>query len=211
MGLRADIMNALSLRKKTAHVVWWVLLMFTSGAQAQQAAPGRAITQLAGDVYRFQNNQHYSVFMVTPEGVIATDPISLDAAQWLNNEIQRRFHVPVKYVIYSHDHQDHAAGAQGFPDATIVAHMNSVGPITAGNQGVELPDITFSSELILTLGGKQVHVYYLGISHSDNLVYMEFPAEKVLFAVDTVSVNRLPFDDFADTETQYCCLRLSSP
>jgi len=38
------------------------------------------------------------------------------------------------------------------------------------------------------------------VSHSDNLIYMEFPAEKILFAVDAVSVNRLPFEDFAGTD-----------
>ena len=29
-------------------------------------------------VYRFRNNFHFSVFLVTPEGVIATDPIHAD-------------------------------------------------------------------------------------------------------------------------------------
>ena len=32
----------------------------------------RAITHIAGDLYRFQNNFHFSVFLVTPEGVIAS-------------------------------------------------------------------------------------------------------------------------------------------
>ena len=53
-------------------------------AQAQaQDAPKREIVQISGDLYRFQNKFHYSVFLVTPEGVIATDPINADAAQWL--------------------------------------------------------------------------------------------------------------------------------
>ena len=180
-----------------------ITVLFSMTLQAQDAPVVRAITHLAGDVYRFQNNQHYSVFMVTPEGVIATDPISLEAARWLNNEIQQRFQQPVKYVVYSHDHADHASGAAGFPDATIVAHVNTLAPIAAGNQGVEAvatPDITFSSELTLRLGGSQVHMYYLGTNHSDNLVFMEFPAEKILFAVDAVSINRLPFEDFSGTD-----------
>ena len=40
----------------------------------------RAITHIAGDLYRFQNNFHYSVFLVTPDGVIVTDPINAEAA-----------------------------------------------------------------------------------------------------------------------------------
>ena len=51
-----------------------------AGAALAQQAPTREITQIAGDLYRFQNNFHYSVFLVTPEGVIATDPIDAEAA-----------------------------------------------------------------------------------------------------------------------------------
>ena len=55
----------------------------------------RAITHIAGDLYRFQNNSHYSVFLVTPDGVIATDPINAEAATWLKAEFAKRFNQPV--------------------------------------------------------------------------------------------------------------------
>jgi glyoxylase-like metal-dependent hydrolase (beta-lactamase superfamily II) len=177
-----------------------VLVLMIGAAGLQAAEPVRAITQLAGDVYRFQNDAHFSVFMVTPDGVIATDPISPDAAEWLNAEIQRRFNVPVKYVLYSHDHWDHAAGAAAFPDAIIVAHANAVPHIAASDQPIEAPDITFNSELEVKLGGKAVRLYYLGVSHSDNLVFMHFPDERILFGVDAIAVNRLPFQDMAGTD-----------
>ena len=177
-----------------------LVLVLGIGTAARAAEPVRAITQLAGDVYRFQNDAHFSVFMVTPEGVIATDPITPEAAQWLNAEIQRRFNLPVKYVIYSHDHWDHVSGAAAFPDATIVAHANAVPHIAASDQPIEAPDITFNSELEVKLGGKSVRLYYLGVSHSDNLVFMHFPEQRVLFGVDAISVNRLPFQDLAGTD-----------
>lgn len=177
-----------------------LLLIFFSNFANAASEPARSITHLAGDVYRFQNNAHFSVFMVTPEGVIATDPISPDAAEWLNNEIQARFNQPVKYVLYSHDHWDHVSGAAAFPDATIVAHANAVPFIEASDDPIELPDITFTNELVVKLGGKEVHLYYLGESHSNNLVYMVFPDAGVLFGVDAISVNRLPFQDMAGTD-----------
>ena len=34
----------------------------------------RAITHVAGDFRRLRNNLHLSLFLVTPEGVVATDP-----------------------------------------------------------------------------------------------------------------------------------------
>lgn len=88
----------------------------------QQAAE-REIIHVAGDLYRFRNNDHYSVFLVTPDGVIATDPINQPAAQWLKDEIASRFSQPVKYVIYSHHHGDHASGGSVFADtATFIGH-----------------------------------------------------------------------------------------
>ncbi len=90
--------------------------MAQRGQRAQVAE--RSITQVAGDLYRFRNNNHYSVFLVTPEGVIVTDPINADAARWLKGEIASRFGQPVKYVIYSHHHADHASGGDVFADTT---------------------------------------------------------------------------------------------
>ncbi len=81
-----------------------------AGTVSAQQAPKRAITKIAGDLYSFQNNAHVSVFLVTPAGVIATDPINADAATWLKAEIAKRFGQPIKYVIYSHDHADHSHG-----------------------------------------------------------------------------------------------------
>src|SRR5262245_21472506 len=77
-----------------------LLILLASWATAQ--APVREITQIAGEVYRFRNNNHYAVFAVTPQGIIATDPINAEAAQWLKAELQQRFAKPVKYLIYSH-------------------------------------------------------------------------------------------------------------
>ena len=97
-----------------------VTMLVASAAFAQDAK--REISNISGDLYRFKNNFHYSVFLVTSEGIIATDPINADAAKWLKAELAKRFDKPVKYVIYSHDHADHSSGGEVFADtATIVA------------------------------------------------------------------------------------------
>jgi len=159
----------------------------------------RAITKIAGDLYRFQNKFHYSVFLVTPDGIIATDPINPDAAKWLKDELKSRFGVPVKYLIYSHDHRDHSAGGEVFkPEATVIAHENARAAIVGEQRPTAVPDVTFSDRMTVTLGGKSVELIYLGRSHSDNMIVMHFPAERALFTVDFVSVNRLPYMGLSD-------------
>jgi glyoxylase-like metal-dependent hydrolase (beta-lactamase superfamily II) len=179
----------------------FVVLLAVTGAAAQQPAPPpvREITKIAGEVYRFRNNNHYSVFAVTPAGVVVTDPIDAGAAQWLKAEIKQRFNQPVRYVVYSHDHADHISGGQVFTDtAIVVAHDNAKAAIIAEKRPTAVPDVTFSDDLIIELGGTLVHLTYVGKNHSDNSIVVRFPRERILFAVDFIPVETLAFRDFPD-------------
>src|ERR671924_996322 len=86
-------------------------------ALAQQPqAPMRSIVNITGQLYRAQNNNHYTVFVVTPEGIIMSDPINRDFARYLKAEFATRFKVPVRYVLYTHKDWDHASGGVVFAD-----------------------------------------------------------------------------------------------
>jgi glyoxylase-like metal-dependent hydrolase (beta-lactamase superfamily II) len=174
-------------------------LVAFAGPGWAQDTPTRAITHIAGDLYRFQNNFHYSVFLVTPDGIIVTDPIDKDAATWLKTELTKRFNKPIKYLIYSHDHRDHIAGGEIFADeALVIAHENAKATIIGEQRPTAVPDITFSDRLSIELGGKTVELLYVGRSHSDNMIVMHFPAERAVVAVDFISVHRLPYRDLSD-------------
>jgi len=188
------------MTKRSPAVAVAVVLLAAGVVFAQQPAqpPVREITKIAGEVYRFRNNNHYSVFAVTPAGVIATDPIDAGAAQWLKDEITRRFKVPVRYVVYSHDHADHISGGQVFTDAVVVAHENAKAAIVAEKRPTAVPGVTFSDDMAIELGGTVVQLSYVGKNHSDNSIVMLFPKERILFAVDFIPVEALAFRDFPD-------------
>lgn len=104
-----------------------VTLVLRATAQGPQApAPPRAITNIRGDLYRVQDNQHYTVFLVTSDGIILGDPINVAAATWLKDELARRFpNRPVRYVLCSHHDFDHASGARVFNDtAEVIGHAD---------------------------------------------------------------------------------------
>jgi glyoxylase-like metal-dependent hydrolase (beta-lactamase superfamily II) len=106
-----------------------------SDAAAQQP-PARGIVNITGQLYRAQNNNHYTVFLVTPEGIIMSDPINRDFARWLKGEFASRFKVPVRYVLYTHRDWDHASGGVVFADtAEFVGHRNMLTALAppAGN------------------------------------------------------------------------------
>lgn len=102
------------------------VLCFADFAAAQPRTPVREVVHLKGDLYRARNGNWYTIFLVTSEGIVLGDPINRDFAPWLRAELDARFPgQPVRYVVYSHSHFDHAEGGAAFADtATFVAHEN---------------------------------------------------------------------------------------
>ena len=97
--------------------------LFLGSFACAQAPASFEITEVADNLYRVANRSHRSVFLVTKGGVILADPINPEVSSWLKDEIDQRFGVPVRYVLYSHHHWDHASGGAVFVDtATFVAH-----------------------------------------------------------------------------------------
>jgi glyoxylase-like metal-dependent hydrolase (beta-lactamase superfamily II) len=182
---------------KLALVTLILFPALVAGAAAQEAK--RSITEIGGGLYRFQNNFHNSVFLVTSDGVIATDPINAAAATWLKDEIAKRFDKKIKYAIYSHDHADHISGGEVWADdAIVIAHENAKKAIIGENRPTAVPDLTFHRKMSVELGGKTVELKYLGRSHSDNMIVMHFPEQRAVFTVDFTAVKRLPYRNFSD-------------
>src|SRR5262245_5313806 len=148
------------MTKLSVGLVAAMTTLLANTAQAQQAQqPPCAATKVEGtdNVYIFRFGGHQSMFIVTPAGVIATDPIGLrrPAAKAYIEEIEKITKAPIRYVIYSHSHFDHIAGGQPFKDlgATFVAHKNAKARIEALKRpDVVVPDEVVDTERTMTLG-----------------------------------------------------------
>lgn len=171
-------------------------------AHAQQPAPPPfATTKVDGTdgVYIFRNGGHQAMFVVTSAGVIATDPIGYGrptGGQTYLDEIKKVTSQPVKYVIYSHHHFDHIAGGKAFKDAgaTFIAHKRAQERLAA----VKDPHTVMPDEVVgdggrtVTLGNTTLELIYLGLNHSDSTLLMRLPKDKIVFAVDFISVGSVP-------------------
>jgi hypothetical protein len=83
--------------------------------QAQPRGPAREIIPLTGDLYRARNGNWYTIFLVTRDGIILGDPDQSGVRDLAEGELGHRFKVPVRYVVYSHSHFDHARAAPSSP------------------------------------------------------------------------------------------------
>ena len=184
-------------------------------AQAQQPArPQIQTTKVEGTdgVYIFRNGFHQSIFIVTNDGVIATDPVAYGrptGGQDYLNEIRKVTDKPVKYVIYSHHHYDHIAGGKAFKDAgaTFIAHRRAKERLEMlKDPHTVLPDeVVGDNGRTITLGGTTLELSYHGLNHSDSTLVMRLPKERIVFIVDTIPVGAVPgrgMIDFYPLETE---------
>jgi glyoxylase-like metal-dependent hydrolase (beta-lactamase superfamily II) len=174
---------------------------FAAPAAAQQPQrPTFQTTKVEGtdNVYIFRYQNHQAMFVVTPAGVIATDPISYgrpQAAVTYVDEIKKITKAPIKYLIYSHHHYDHAAGGKPFKDAgaRIVAHKRATERLKIlKDAATPVPDESVNDKKVIKLGGTTLELHYTGRNHSDSSLVMFLPKEKIIFAVDFNSLGAVP-------------------
>jgi glyoxylase-like metal-dependent hydrolase (beta-lactamase superfamily II) len=189
--------------------------VLAAGAQAQTTPPPApppaqpplfATTKVTGteNVHVFRYQGHQSMFVVTPAGVIATDPIGYLRPQAVTtyiDEIRKITKAPIKYLIYSHHHYDHIAGGKPFKDAgaIVVAHQRAKEHLaTLKYPDAVVPDLGVGNRHIINLGGTRLELHYVGRNHSDNSLVMFLPKEKIIFTVDFIPIESVHFRNMLD-------------
>lgn len=175
-------------------------LMLFSPAQAADGI-GNRVWEVAEDVYRYgaisDPNGYYSMFIVTDEGVIAIEPINPQHSKGLLAAIKSVTDKPVRYLLHSHNHWDHSKGGAIFREAgaTIVSHVEAYEWMVANpHPDLALPDEVWAGERRdITLGGKTVELYYLGMSHGLGMTVIILRGEKMAYIADIVTPNRVLF------------------
>lgn len=177
-----------------------VTTQLSSQGQPAAQAPQIEVKKVEGtdNVYTFRNQNSQSMFIVTSEGVIVTDPVGYGrpqgGAQYLA-EIRKVTNQPIRYLVYSHHHFDHIAGGRAFKEAgaRVVAHRRALERLKVLNDpNTVLPDETFDKSRTITLGGTALELTYIGPNHSDSTLVVRLPKERIIFLVDLIPVGAAP-------------------
>jgi cyclase len=160
--------------------------------------------RVSENVFWFQSEVYAQVtagVIAGPQWAVVIDTLALpDETLGMREFIEHELGVPVRYVINTHYHADHAWGNCFFPGATIISHARcrvlleerGIPSLEAARKQnanlrqvkIILPHMTFDSgEFNLRVGKKNLNIFPT-FGHSDDGIAIMVEEDRVLFAGD---------------------------
>ncbi len=189
-----------------------------------QSSAADKLTRIAGNVYAYVDTKGASPknsfganagIIIGKDGIVVVDTlVSAREAKRFIKDIRAVSKKPIRYVINTHYHLDHAFGNSEFVKlgAVIVAQENdrremerSAAETLKNIKGYGLtpqdmkgtkpayPTVTYSERMTIDIGGERIELIHARHSHTggDTLVYLR--DKKVLFAGDILFTDYHPF------------------
>jgi len=169
--------------------------LWLAWSQGQQPAQ-LTMDKLTDHLYVIMGDGGNVAVLTTGEGVLVVDDKFAQDAPQIMAKIKSVSDQPVKYVVNTHQHGDHTGGnvAMISSGAQILIHKQARANMVAGNMP-GLPQITFSDEAQIFLGGKEVLVKHLGRGHTNGDAMVYFPSERAVHGGDLFITGGAPYCD----------------
>jgi glyoxylase-like metal-dependent hydrolase (beta-lactamase superfamily II) len=142
-------------------------------------------------------------WMIKSDAAVVVDTQFPVQATHLIEEIQKKTHAPIEYLINTHHHGDHTAGNIAFKGLAkeIVAHSNSKlnQENSAKSRGTEdkqlYPNITFDESWSAGVSDEEIEIHYFGAAHTNGDAIIHFQNANVAHLGDLVFNRRFPYID----------------
>ena len=193
-----------------------------SEAQTQTGGAAKDIVQrqVAPDLYfLYDETSSNSAFLITDEGVLVVDTRQHPRdGQDLRDRIRKITDKPIKWVVNTHFHGDHTYGNSVFNAAgvNIVAHEDTARIMAQvadkefarrqpffnarhydpSEVKLTLPNLTFSKDLTIRLGGREVHLAYRGPGQNPGDTFVFFPHARAVFTSGAFGKRSMPNMNF---------------
>ena len=157
--------------------------------------PGPLKTErVKGDLYMISGEGGNVALYATAEGVVLVDNMFDRNHADILTQIKTVTDKPLRYVLNTHQHDDHAGGDfKMLPLAEVIAHKNVRANLkdlkrpyyedTPGTP-IGLPRVTFTDELAVTLGDREVQARYFGRGHTSGDAIAYFPEVRTIHTGD---------------------------
>jgi len=186
------------------------------------AQPG--LTKITDNIYSYVDVKDASAansyganagIIIGKDGIVVVDTlVSAKEAQRFIADIRKVTDKPIRYVIDTHYHLDHAFGNAEFAKlgAVIIAHANcrinmlktsedglknaeshGLSPDQMAGTVIAYPTLTFTDRMTIELADETVELAYISPSHTNGSILVQVPQQKVLFTGDILFTDFHPF------------------
>ena len=190
-----------------------------NGAFAQEG-----LTKIADNVYSYVDVKNAGPgnsfaanagIIIGSDGILVVDTlISAKEAQRFMTDIRKVSSKPIKYVVDTHYHLDHAFGNGEFAKAgaLIISHAADRDNLERKGEpilkratefglsekdmrgtAIALPVLTFTDRMTVYLGREKVELLSIGPSHTPGSVLVYLPERKILFTGDILFTDFHPY------------------
>ena len=186
------------MRRSLRSLIPAFLLLAPVVSEAQSKVT--SVEKVVDGVWMAQTDQGVNAgWILAGDEVIAVDAGSDAAtAKALLEKIQETAGKPVRYLVITHAHGDHAGGAATFvaAGAQLVCSENAAAALSASVAAATRPRFSMLafSERFAMFGAKQrIAIYFLGAAHTAGDIVVLLPDQKVLFTGDLALGKRIPY------------------
>ena len=161
--------------------------------------------RVSDNVFWFQSEVYAQVtagVVAGPQWAVLIDTLAMpDETLSIREFVEHELNVPIRYVINTHYHADHAWGNCFFPGATIISHANcrdlleEYGPPSLEEAKkhnpalkqvkIVLPQMTFVDGNLTLRVGKKNLVIFPSFGHSNDGISVLVEEDRILFAGDS--------------------------
>lgn len=185
----------------------WILRRVAGNVSYQDMGRPASIewNRLAEGVHKIQGAGHATVVVEMRDHLVAVEgPLYEARTAPVVKSIQEKFPAkPIRYIIPTHHHLDHAGGIRAFmaSGAAVIApfsakefysrvakapHTRKPDSLETSPGGVVIESFG-GGPRVLTDGSRRVEVYPMPTSHAEDLVVVYLPSEKILIEADHIS------------------------
>ena len=188
----------------------WLLRRVAGNVSYQDLGrnPPVEFVQIADGVYQIQGSSHNTIIIEMRDHLVAVEgPLYEERSYPVIKAIKERFpNKPIRYVIPTHHHLDHAGGIRGFmAEGAIVvvpfiaenfyarvakaSHTLRPDSLEKNRRAVVIESYG-GGHRVLTDGNRQIEIWPLPVSHAEDFQVVYLPREKILIEADHVSPRK---------------------
>lgn len=185
----------------------WILRRVAGNVSYQDMGrpPSVEWRELANGVHKIVGSSHATVVVEMSDHLVVVEgPLYEERTAPLVKSIKEKFpNKPIRYVVPTHHHLDHAGGIRAFmaTGATLITpfvakdfyahvarapHTRQLDSLEKNKFGVVIESFG-GGPRVLTDGSRRIEIYTMPTSHAEDLVVIYLPAEKLLIEADHIN------------------------